>query len=150
MYFFINTTNYEYIFLALINKKGDIIIQKNIKAKYQQSEKLLENIDKILNNPVKSLRDHGARKLKGIISVIGPGGFTSLRIGIATANAMAWALNIPIVGIENKDNLDNLNLINKNYKKIIKLKKFKQVLPKYGQEPNITLRSLNFARDDFL
>jgi len=142
MYLFINTTNYEYIFLALINKKGDIIIQKNIKAKYQQSEKLLENINKILNKNIK--------KLKGIICVIGPGGFTSLRIGIATANAMAWALNIPIIGIENKDNLDNLNLINKNYKKIIKLKKFKQVLPKYGQEPNITLRSLNFARDDFL
>jgi len=134
MYFFINTTNYEYIFLALINKKGDIIIQKNIKAKYQQSEKLLENINKILNKNIK--------KLKGIICVIGPGGFTSLRIGIATANAMAWALNIPIIGIENKDNLDNLNLINKNYKKIIKIKNFKQVLPKYGSEPNITLKKL--------
>ena len=64
MYLFINTTNYEYIFLALINKKGDIIIQKNIKAKYQQSEKLLENIDKILNNPVKSLRDHGVDEMR--------------------------------------------------------------------------------------
>jgi len=134
MYLFVNTSNYENIFLALVDNKADILVKKNIRAKYQQSEKLLENINKILNKNIK--------KLKGIICVIGPGGFTSLRIGIATANAMAWALNIPIVGIENKQALDNLTLIKKGYKLIKDKKTFKkQALPKYGKEPNITMKN---------
>jgi len=63
-----------------------------------------------------------------------------LRIGIATVNAMAWALNIPIIGVENKNNLDNLTLIKKSFK-LFKIKKhFKQILPVYGSEPNITIK----------
>ncbi|MFH1456646.1 MAG: tRNA (adenosine(37)-N6)-threonylcarbamoyltransferase complex dimerization subunit type 1 TsaB, partial [Patescibacteria group bacterium] len=132
MYLYIDTSNYSHIFLALLDNKGAILIFKKIKAEYKQSEKLLENINKILNN--------NAKKTDGIICVIGPGGFTSLRIGIATANAIAWALNIPIIGIENKFGVNGQDLISAGYKKIIKIKNFKQILPKYGAEPNITLK----------
>jgi len=41
MYLFVNTSNYENIFLALVDNKADILVKKNIRAKYQQSEKLL-------------------------------------------------------------------------------------------------------------
>ncbi|MBU4481991.1 hypothetical protein L6278_01160 [Candidatus Parcubacteria bacterium] len=136
MYLFVNTSNHEHIFLALINKKGEILNKKKIKAEYQQSEKLLENINKIIPD---------VSKLKGIIAIIGPGGFTSLRIGIAAANTMAWALNIPIVGVNNKNNLDSLTLINKSVKLITSKKAFKkQILPKYGKEPNITIKKYLF------
>ena len=89
-------------------------------------------------------------QILGIIVVQGPGGFTSLRIGIATANAMAWALQIPIIGVES--NIKSLvisdkeiresdeKLIKSGLKKIKKIKKFRQVLPKYGREPNITMK----------
>jgi tRNA threonylcarbamoyladenosine biosynthesis protein TsaB len=133
MYIFVNTSNHKHIFIALISKKGDVLIFKKIKAEYQQSEKLLDNIDKILLNSKKKLQD-----LTGVICIIGPGGFTSLRIGITTANTIAWTLNIPIVGIENKEDEDDLTLIQKSVKLIKTKKQFKQVLPRYGKEPNIS------------
>ncbi|MBU4360250.1 hypothetical protein KKA66_00090, partial [Patescibacteria group bacterium] len=48
MYLYINTSNHEHIFLALVNNKADVLIQKNIKARYQQSERLLESIKNII------------------------------------------------------------------------------------------------------
>ena len=149
MYLFIDTSNAEYIFLSLLNKQGKILVFKKIKAPYQQSEKLLTEIEKIVKTgPASPAGKRDWSQLKGIIVIIGPGGFTSLRIGVATANAMAWALQIPIVGVKNDKNLSAENLIQEGYKKIFKLKKFKQVLPVYGQEPNITNREIkkkNFA-----
>ncbi len=137
MYLFVNTSNHKNIFLALINKKGEILDKKKIKAEYQQSEKLLFNIENILQNNKLSIKN-----LKGVICVIGPGGFTSLRIGVATANALAWSLNIPIVGVEDKNNLSDEKLVDKGFKLIYNKKIFKQqVLPKYGQEPNITIKN---------
>jgi tRNA threonylcarbamoyladenosine biosynthesis protein TsaB len=134
MYIFVNTSNHKHIFMALISKKGDVLISKKIKAEYQQSEKLLSNIEKILLDSKKKLSG-----LTGIICIIGPGGFTSLRIGITTANTMAWTLNIPIVGLENKEEKNDLTLIQKGVKLLKSKKKFKQVLPIYGKEPNITI-----------
>ncbi|MFC1622615.1 tRNA (adenosine(37)-N6)-threonylcarbamoyltransferase complex dimerization subunit type 1 TsaB [Patescibacteria group bacterium] len=136
MYLYINTSSPEKIILALINKKGEVLKLKNIKAEYQQSEKLLNEIDKIFAGTGLDLPD-----IKGILAVKGPGSFTALRIGIATANTLAWSLNIPILGIENKNNQTDKILIDKNYKKILNKTKFtKQTLPKYGKEPNITIK----------
>lgn len=42
-------------------------------------------------------------ELTHIACVIGPGGFTSLRTGVAFANALAWSLKIPIVGVHLSD-----------------------------------------------
>lgn len=43
--------------------------------------------------------------IAGIAVSIGPGSFTGLRIGMGTAKAMAYALNIPLVGIMTMDAL---------------------------------------------
>lgn len=134
MYLFINTSNSQKIILALISQGGKILSVKNIKAPYQQSEKLLSAIEKIVSNV--NVKISNLSKLKGILVATGPGGFTSLRIGLATANALAWVLQIPIVGIE-LDNKSDKELIEQGYKKIKKLKKFKQVLPNYGKQPNV-------------
>lgn len=148
MYLYINTSQSEKIVLALMNKKGEILKLKSIQAKYKQSERLLKEIDKILNVSVGTPQRAvlGLENLKGVLVVVGPGGFTALRIGVATANTLAWSLDIPILGMENKNNLDDKKLIDKNFKKILKLKKFnsanvagRQVLPKYGKQPNITI-----------
>ncbi len=41
--------------------------------------------------------------LQGIICFQGPGSFTGLRIGLSVGNALAYSLNIPIVGSQGKD-----------------------------------------------
>ena len=129
MFLFINTASAEEIILALADGKGQILVKKNIKAKYKQSEKLLLNIDRIL----KDIKD-----IKGIIVVKGPGSFTALRIGVATANTLAWALHLPIVGVKLEEKTKMAAVIEKSVKKKIKNKKFKLIIPEYGMEPNIS------------
>jgi tRNA threonylcarbamoyl adenosine modification protein YeaZ len=132
MYLFINTSQKEKMQIALLDKAGQVLVLQNIKSEYQQSEKLLPAIENIFKKAKIEMKS-----LKGILAVAGPGGFTSLRIGLATANTLAFSFNIPIVGLEPIELSKTgkyLNLI----KKISRLKKFKQsILPEYGSEPNI-------------
>ena len=90
MYLFVNTAEQKEITVALVRESGQIFRLKNEPAEYQQSEKLLKLIKNLkfkINN------------LQGVIVVAGPGGFTALRIGLATANTIAWVSQIPIVGV---------------------------------------------------
>ena len=69
---------------------GEITLQ----TKKTHSELLMPHIDKLL-------RMAGIKKteLKAVAVSIGPGSFTGLRIGLATAKTLAYALQIPIVGV---------------------------------------------------
>lgn len=139
MYLLINTAKTDLITLALIELKGQDDFfwhHKSIEAPRQQSEKLLLNIERLLKNNKASLK-----KLNGVIVITGPGSFTSLRIGLASANTLGYVLNIPVIGIslkELKRENDLLEMVKKGIKKLKKQKSFKIVLPYYGQEPNIT------------
>lgn len=48
--------------------------------------------------------------LNAIALVTGPGSFTGLRVGVATAKAMAYALKIPIVEVDTLDAIASQNL----------------------------------------
>lgn len=134
MILFINTADGEKIDLALV-LGGKILAQKSFKAKYKQSEMLLPQIQNLLK-----LTKRKINSLKAILVVIGPGPFSAIRIGLATANALAYALNLPIAGIK----LTELNK-NKDFASFIVQKankaKFNTIIkPFYGAEPNITLK----------
>ncbi|MFA6393754.1 MAG: hypothetical protein WCW25_02695 [Patescibacteria group bacterium] len=156
-----NSTEIE---AALLDAVGKVIVKKIIKARYQQAEKLLPLIDSVLNSYKRKITEIAKKKknyelrIKNygfitMIEVVNRGGtFTSLRIGVATANALGYALNVPVVGIS-EDGMINVLTGSKNSKfpHFAKAPRGKQILnskfdfdivaPEYDKEPNITIRN---------
>jgi tRNA threonylcarbamoyladenosine biosynthesis protein TsaB len=61
---------------------------------------VLEDIDALLRRG--GVRDS---QLEGIVVGIGPGSFTGLRMGLATARALAFSLELPMAGVSTLDAL---------------------------------------------
>jgi tRNA threonylcarbamoyl adenosine modification protein YeaZ len=110
-----------------------IMAKKIWKAKTHQSEELLPAIDKLLKqNKVKT------ENLGLIIVCIGPGSFTGIRIGVATANAFAFGLDVPVIGVKKEE---NITAVIKKGMESYKSKKYKKdgiASPFYDKAPNIT------------
>lgn len=74
--------------------KDTLLAEITLQTKKTHSELLMPHVDKIL-----CMAGINKKELKGIAVSIGPGSFTGLRIGLATAKALAYALQIPIIGV---------------------------------------------------
>jgi len=154
MYLFIDTSDVEELVVALVNDRCDFLAEKRVGAKYKHSEKLLSEIRKLGNWEIRKI------KLEGIIVVKGPGSFTALRIGVATANALAFGMGVRVVGVKRKKEIKGIRefgnsgirnkddavceevcLVKKGIKLLKKARLGKWVVPEYGREPNITIRN---------
>ena len=114
--------------------KEKIISKKIWPAQYQQSETLLPAIDQLLKKNKLVLND-----LTSLIVNSGPGSYTGLRVGIATANALSFGLKIPIVGIKNRlPKLRDLFQIGITKLKDKKFKIENLIKPYYKAKPHIT------------
>lgn len=133
MILIIDTSDDVSFTLALANVNGVLVYAKKINGQFIQAEKLLPELEKVLQkNKVK------LENLSGVAVVKGPGGFTAIRIGVNTANTLAYALNIPVVGLLTKE-FNNLNMLSKiSSAKLKKAKQNTMIRPFYGREPNIT------------
>ncbi len=108
---FIDTTTRNHIILKLQTHRQ--YIEKKIASKNQQADKLLKNIDILLKKA--NLNSNNLHSIK--INNKG-GSFTSLRIGIITANALNYA-RINIINQTKKTKYTNpLKIFNPVYKKI--------------------------------
>lgn len=87
MKLYIDTSNNKKIIIELDKKR------RKFETKEHKSQELLTLIDKTLKKQNSSID-----KITEIEVNIGPGSFTGLRVGISVANALAWALKIPING----------------------------------------------------
>ena len=129
----INTSGQEKFTIALSEDDGNLISRKIFHSHFTQAEKLLPSIDNFLQLKKSKLAD-----LSGVVVVKGPGGFTGLRIGVMTANTLAYALKIPVVGFKIGDFRDIKDLAKKASYKLRKTRVGSMVIPFYGREPNIT------------
>ena len=71
-----------------------LLAELTMQARLTHSETLMPHIQQVLR-----MASMPKEQLDGIAVSIGPGSFTGLRIGLAAAKAMAYALDLPIVGI---------------------------------------------------
>jgi len=123
MVLYIDTTINDLIEIGL-KEKNKFIVKKKVISRRTQAEKLLPIIARMLKVSKFKLSD-----LKGIEVVNRGGSFTSLRVGIITANALGYALRIPVRGekeMAQKVKNDRLGFI--------------PVKPKYDSDPNITVK----------
>jgi tRNA threonylcarbamoyladenosine biosynthesis protein TsaB len=106
-------------------------VVKLAEYKWQADRQLAETI----HLKIKDILDESSIELSdlgGLLAYRGPGSFTGLRIGITVANALAFALQIPITGSLDPDWLDS------GVQKLLDGADDKIVKPEYGGEPNIS------------
>ena len=133
MYLLISTENNSHFSVAIGNSKIDKL--KTVNKPFKQSELLLKTIVSLVKK----------KKIHGVMAVEGPGGFSALRIGIATANALAFSYKIPVVGVKLKKTWLKLSEVEKiekvwqaGIKEIKTAEVGKWLVPFYDKEPNIT------------
>ena len=86
-----------------------LICEYTINTKKTHSQKLMPMIENMLG-----LSDLNVREIDAIAVCEGPGSFTGLRIGMATAKAIAHVNDIPVIGVNSLEALAaNMNLCDK-------------------------------------
>jgi hypothetical protein len=120
-YLYINTTSHQNVNLAIIDEAGVSLEKLNYSVDYQFKikDELLVYISKLISQ----------KTLAGIVCVTKSQEMTSLRIGISTANALAYVNNLPIIGIANEKQIKSA------LKKLAKIKNFKPIKPIYEINP---------------
>ena len=79
--------------VALVDEQGKVTVQGSDET-MNHLQHLIPMIQQLMTNCALSIND-----ITGILVSEGPGSFTGIRIGMATAKGLAQALNVPIVGV---------------------------------------------------
>jgi tRNA threonylcarbamoyladenosine biosynthesis protein TsaB len=87
--------------IALLEGKG-VVAELRLKSLETHSARLLRSIGFLIESTGWLLKE-----VNLVAAGIGPGSFTGIRIGVATALGLAQSLNIPFVGISGLDALAN-------------------------------------------
>jgi tRNA threonylcarbamoyl adenosine modification protein YeaZ len=88
------------IVVAVGTREGQLIASAVFEGRYRHSQELLPAVERLLAAEHLRLPD-----LAGIIVGTGPGAFTGLRVGLATAKTLAHELGVPVVGIATSEAL---------------------------------------------
>ena len=80
--------------VALGQADGTVAAERRWTAGYRHGEELLARTDEMLRAQGVMLAD-----LAGVVVGTGPGAFTGLRVGLATAKALSYGLGIAIAGV---------------------------------------------------
>lgn len=109
-----------------------LICEYTINTKKTHSQKLMPMIENMLK-----ISDIDIKDIDAIGICVGPGSFTGLRIGMATAKAMSHVNNIPLIGVNSLEILgSNIELSNKKICAILDAQRNQVYTCKYIFEDN--------------
>lgn len=124
-----------------INERAEIVLfddnfkevgRTSISNKFEVAEKVLLEINGLMKNHRCSLSS-----LSAVLVNLGPGSYTGQRIGVTTANSIAFSLNIPVVGYEEGKRESAIKLLLNGRIQ----GKFSPVVPLYASAPKITKKN---------
>lgn len=113
--------------IELFDDDGTSVTHEEWQADRGLAKGLHAHIDALLRS-----QDAGWDDLKGVIIFRGPGSFTGLRIGITVANALAYGLDVAVIG------QDGANWQSEALDRLRAGENDKVVLPHYGSDAHIT------------
>ena len=123
-----------------------LICEYTINTKKTHSQKLMPMIENMLN-----LSDLNVRELDAIAVCEGPGSFTGLRIGMATAKAIAHVNDIPVIGVNSLEVLAaNMNLCDKKICSILDAQRNQVYTGRYHYEGTKLLEELAQSKEEWI
>lgn len=125
MLLFIDTSDFTNLHLVLVNKDSQI---KEFRASvaFNENYKTNELLEKFLKKSKVTPKD-----LTKVVVSSGPGSFTGIRVGVSLAQALSFALEIPLVVVPKTK-------LPKELSKLLTVKGSNVANLNYGQKPNIT------------
>jgi len=132
MLLFLSAQDISCLEVGLLDSTGRLFSFQSIKT---SPEKFLLTISEFLKENKTPLE-----ALQKIVVVSGPGSFTSTRISVTIANALSFAKNIPVIGLENSLKKGGEELITEFGQGWIEQKTEGFVVPFYDRPPHITLK----------
>lgn len=111
--------------IVLAGNSGELVAERRFDRALALSRQILEELELLFDQASFGLDD-----LRGVLCVTGPGHFTSIRIGVITANIFAFSRSIPIVGVLSGEEREGIE-------KLCRGKGVEFVLPTYDSPPDI-------------
>jgi tRNA threonylcarbamoyl adenosine modification protein YeaZ len=133
--------------VALI-EDNKLICEYTVNTKTTHSQKLMPMIENML-----SISEVNIKEIDAIAICIGPGSFTGLRIGMATAKALSHVNNLPIVGVNSLELLaGNMDLSDKKICSILDAQRTQVYMGQYKFENNklVEIKSVDVVEIDEL
>lgn len=127
MFLIINTKDEEN-YVSCIDNQGREIARSNLETSFNQTDELLPSIENMLQG-ISSKN----REIQAIFVNTEALSYTSVRVGVATANALAFALNIPVYELRKIYDIANQK-IGDNFENFLS--------PVYSHPPKITKKKL--------
>lgn len=125
MLLFIDTSDFNNLHLVLI-KQDSQIKEFHTSVAFNENYKTNELLEKFLKKS--KVEPEGLSK---VVVCSGPGSFTGIRVGVSLAQALSFALSIPLVILPKQK-------IPKELSKLLTIKGSRVTKLNYGQKPNIT------------
>ncbi|MBU0596837.1 hypothetical protein KJ641_02735 [Patescibacteria group bacterium] len=123
MYLLIDLAEKDLIHVSLFDQKK--IVERSFSG---PNRDLLLSVSKFLEE-----EKFKKENIKGIMVVVGEGGFTSTRLAVTVANTFGYVLHIPLLAI-NRDQVEDVQSL---IPKLLKQTAGKYISATYSGEPNI-------------